>query len=88
MRACASLTDEVVKRQQPSGPTVNCPSVRGPALTNESVTPSLYWIGDRSRATLSGRYAGDMNIGMTDEALELVRKKGGTAAVDYIHAIG
>lgn len=29
-----------------------------------------------------------MDIGMSDEALEMVRKKGGTAAVDYIHAIG
>jgi len=29
-----------------------------------------------------------MDIGMSDEALDLLRKKGGTAAVDYIHAIG
>ncbi len=33
--------------------------------------------------TLSG-----MDIAMSDEALEMVRSKGGTAAVDYIHAIG
>ncbi len=90
MRACASSTDDEVKRQQPkpSGPTVNCPSGRGSALTNESVTPSLYWIGSWSRATVRARYAEEMEIGMSDEALEMVRKKGGTAAVDYIHAIG
>ncbi len=29
-----------------------------------------------------------MDIAISDEALEMVRSKGGTAAVDYIHAIG
>ncbi len=29
-----------------------------------------------------------MEIAMSDEALDMVRSKGGTAAVDYIHAIG
>lgn len=38
---------------------------------------------DRSVGTL-----GVMEIAMSDEAVETVRAKGGTAAVDYIHAIG
>lgn len=29
-----------------------------------------------------------MEIAISDEALEMVRSKGGTAAVDYIRAIG
>jgi len=39
--------------------------------------------GSRGPDTLSG-----MDIGISDEALEMVRARGGTAAVDYIHAIG
>jgi hypothetical protein len=30
----------------------------------------------------------NMDIAMSDEAVEAVRARGGTAAVDYIHAIG
>jgi hypothetical protein len=29
-----------------------------------------------------------MDIAISDSALDLVRQQGGTAAVDYIHAIG
>ena len=29
-----------------------------------------------------------MDIAISDDAMQIVRDKGGTAAVDYIHAIG
>jgi hypothetical protein len=29
-----------------------------------------------------------MDLAISDQALEIVRDKGGTAAIDYIHAIG
>ena len=29
-----------------------------------------------------------MDLAISDDALEIVRSRGGTAAVDYIHAIG
>ncbi len=48
----------------------------------------LYCDIDRSGATESDRYPEHMDIAISDEALEMVRSKGGTAAVDYIQAIG
>jgi hypothetical protein len=35
-----------------------------------------------------GASIADMEIGITDDAVELVRARGGTVAIDYIHAIG
>ncbi len=29
-----------------------------------------------------------MDLAISDDALEIVRQRGGTAAIDYIHAIG
>ena len=53
-----------------------------------SLSPDeLYWLPTDS-GIIEPRYDALMEIAISDEALDVVREKGGTAAVDYIHAIG
>lgn len=88
--AWASPTSSIVKRQQPnpSGPTSNTPIERLSVDTKDA--PVVIHAGYKP-AVVTGVYrlhTGVMEFEISDSAMEAIRAKGGTAAIDFIDPIG